>query len=106
MVVDLRFILVVIKINEDLERVGDQVVNIVERVMDINTLPFVEIPADIPKMATIAVGMVCQALQAFIEGDAEIAQTILQSDDTVDQMNRDIFVAMDKLMHENSEVVC
>src|SRR2546423_4932021 len=104
MAVDLRFILAVIKINEDLERVGDQAVNIVERVMDMNTLPPAEIPADIPKMASVAVGMVRQALQAFIEGDAEISQVVLQSDDTVDQMNRDIFVAMDKLMHENPDV--
>lgn len=104
MAVDLRFILAVIKINEDLERVGDQAVNIVERVMDMNTLPPAEIPADIPRMASVAVGMVRQALQAFIEGDAEIAQAVLQTDDTVDQMNRDIFVAMDKTMHENPDV--
>ena len=49
-------------------------------------------------------GMISQALQAFIDGDADIAQTVLQSDDTVDQMNRDIFVAMDKLMHDNPDV--
>ena len=63
-----------------------------------------EIPADIPRMASVAVGMVRQALQAFIEGDAEIAQAVLQSDDNVDQMNRDIFVAMDKTMHDNPDV--
>ena len=104
MAIDLRFILAVIKINEDLERVGDQAVNIVERVMDLNALPPGDVPADIPRMAAAAVGMVRQSLQAFIEGDTAIAQRVLQTDDVVDQMNRDIFLAMDKLMRENPDL--
>jgi phosphate transport system protein len=103
MAVDLRFILAIIKINEDLERVGDQAVNIVERVMDMNLLPPAELPADIPKMASTAVGMVRSALQAFLNGDPALAQTVLETDDIVDEMNRDIFVAMDKLMHSNPD---
>ena len=51
MAVDLRFILAVTKINSDLERVGDQAVNIAERVMDMVELPKVELPVDIPRMA-------------------------------------------------------
>ncbi len=104
MAVDLRFILAIIKINEDLERVGDQAVNIVERVMDMNLLPLVELPADIPKMAATAVGMVRSALQSFVNADPALAQTVLETDDVVDEMNRDIFVAMDKLMHTNPDV--
>ncbi|HEX6467407.1 MAG TPA: phosphate signaling complex protein PhoU [Terriglobales bacterium] len=103
MAIDLRFILAVIKMNEDLERVGDQAVNIVERVMDISTLSPAEIPADIPKMAAIAVGMVRQALEAFAQGSPALAQTVLQTDDAVDDMNRNIFLAMDKLMHNSPE---
>ena len=104
MAIDLRFILSVIRINADLERVGDQAVNIVERVMDMNLLPPADVPADIPKMASSAVGMVRQALQALIQGDTTIARRVLQLDDNVDQMNRDIFMAMDKLMHENPDL--
>src|SRR5689334_4032017 len=103
MAVDLRFILAVIKINEDLDRVGDQAVNIVERGMDINALPPAEIPADSRKMASVAVQMVRQSLQAFIQGDTGIARHVLESDDVVDEMNRDIFLAMDKLMRESPD---
>ena len=52
MAVDLRFILAVIKINADLERVGDQAVNIVQRVMNMIELPAAELPVDIPAMAS------------------------------------------------------
>src|SRR5579859_720357 len=75
MAIDLRFILAVIKINADLERVGDQAVNIAERVCDLNAFAAAELPVDIPHMAEIASSMVRKALQSFIEGDAEMAQS-------------------------------
>src|ERR1700742_5117964 len=87
MAIDLRFILAVIKINADLERVGDQAVNIAERVCDLNAFAAAEMPVDIPHMASVASGMVRKALQAFIEGDAEMAETVLAMDDQVDKMN-------------------
>ena len=52
MAVDLRFILAVIKINADLERVGDQAVNIAERVRDLQAFPVIDLPVDIPRMAS------------------------------------------------------
>ena len=58
MAVDLRFILAVTKINSDLERVGDQAVNIAERVMDLVELPKVDLPVDIPRMAAAVAAMV------------------------------------------------
>src|SRR5579883_595287 len=58
MAIDLRFILAVIKINADLERVGDQAVNIAERVSDLKAFPAVELPVDIPHMASLASSMV------------------------------------------------
>ena len=94
MAVDLRFILAVIKINADLERVGDQAVNIAERARDMAGLPTVELPADIPRMAATATGMVRQALEAFIRADAELAQQVLTQDNIVDRMNREIEAAM------------
>ncbi len=87
MAIDLRFILAVIKINADLERVGDQAVNITERVRDLQGYPDVELPVDIPRMASVASNMVRKALQAFIEGDAEAAQSVLSMDDQVDKIN-------------------
>src|SRR5919201_138541 len=67
MAIDLRFILAVLKINADLERVGDQAVNIAERVTNLLTLPPVELPVDIPRMAATVSGMVRRALESFLE---------------------------------------
>src|SRR5712671_7230859 len=83
MAIDLRFILSVIRINADLERVGDQAVNITERVRDLQSYPEVELPVDIPRMASVASNMVRKALQAFIEADADLAKSVLLLDDQV-----------------------
>ena len=94
MAVDLRFITAVMKINADLERVGDQAVNIAERVLHSLDLPEVELPADIPRMAGLARDMVRRALQAFIDARPEAAEEVLKMDDLVDNMNREIHAAM------------
>ena len=100
---DLRFILAVIKINADLERVGDQAVNIAERVKHSAELPAVDLPIDIPRMATLASGMVRRALESFIQADPHLAQQVLEMDDQVDQMNRDIYKALSQLMQQAPE---
>jgi phosphate transport system protein len=105
MAVDLRFILAVIKSNADLERVGDQAVNVVQRVMDLIALPPAEMAADIPEMAAIAAQMVRQALEAFVSGNAELAQQVLETDDIVDRLNQEIFLAMDKTMRESPALI-
>ncbi len=94
MAIDLRFILAVIKINADLERVGDQAVNIAERVRDMHNLPPVELPVDIPRLATMAATMVRHALQAFIDADPAMAEKVLLMDDEVDEMNRAVYGAL------------
>src|SRR5207253_3794159 len=66
MAVDLRFVTAVMKINSDLERVGDSAVNIVERVISSASLAEANLPVDIPRMAGAASGMVRRALEAFI----------------------------------------
>ncbi len=101
MAVDLRFLFAVIKINADLERVGDQAVNIAERVLDMSKLPPAELPVDIPRMASLSAAMVHQALQAFIEENAELAQSILEKDDVIDTINRDAFDFLSQVMQEN-----
>src|ERR1039458_959319 len=67
MAIDLRFILSVIKINADLERVGDTAKNISERVRHMDKMAAVDLPVDIPRMAALASEMVRKSLQAFIE---------------------------------------
>jgi phosphate transport system protein len=103
MAVDLRLILAVIKSNADLERVGDQAVNIAQRVMDLIALPQVDLAADIPQMAATSSQMVRQALEAFVSGDIENSQRLLEMDDIVDRMNQEIFLAMDKTMRDSPQ---
>jgi phosphate transport system protein len=94
----------VIRINADLERVGDQAVNIAGRVQDLGTQANVDLPVDIPRLAQLAAAMVRKALQAFIEGDATMAETVLTLDDQVDDMNRDAFRALGSLIKEKPEL--
>jgi phosphate transport system protein len=104
MAVDLRFILAVTKINADLERVGDQAVNIAERVMDMVDLPKADLPVDIPRMTAAVSAMVRRALESFIEGKAELAQAVLEMDNVVDRMKDEAFIVLVKTMNERPDV--
>jgi phosphate transport system protein len=103
MAVDLRFIFACIKINADLERVGDQAVNIAERVMDMVTYPKSTLNVDIPRMAALTINMVRDALNAFLTADADLAHAVLERDDLVDDINREIFEAADFAMTHGVE---
>lgn len=98
--IDLRFILSVIKINADLERVGDAATSISDRVRDLQAFPVVDLPVDIPRMASLAAAMVRKALQSFIEADADLARSVLSMDDDVDRLNEASFFALSTLMKE------
>jgi len=104
MAVDLRFILAVTKINSDLERVGDQAVNIAERVMDMVQLPAAELPVDIPRMAAAVSAMVRRSLESFIEGKAELAQAVLEMDNVVDRMRDEAFILLVRTMNEHPDI--
>src|SRR6202142_2907360 len=103
MAVDLRFILAVTKINSDLERVGDQAVNIAERVMDMVEMPAGDLPVDIARMGSAVSAMVRRALESFIEGKAELAQAVLEMDNVVDRMKDDAFITLVKTMNEHPD---
>src|SRR5450631_2429801 len=103
MAIDLRFILSVIKINADLERVGDAAKSISDRVRNMEQMAVAELPVDIPRMATLAAEMVRKSLQAFIEADPELARAVLTMDDAVDAMNRAAYKALTKVMEEQSQ---
>jgi len=103
MAIDLRFILAVIKINADLERVGDQAVNIAERVRDLQVLSSVELPVDIPKLATLAAAMIRHALQAFIDADPTRAEKVLLMDDEVDEMNRSVYRTLTRCIQDRPD---
>jgi phosphate transport system protein len=91
MAADLRFITSAMKIGSDLERIGDLAVNIAERTLDLLTVPQLKPLIDIPRMASLAQGMVRDALNAFINGDADLAKNVCARDDQVDELNNQIF---------------
>ena len=105
MAVDLRFITACMKINANLERVGDLAVNIAERALAEISLPKTQLPVDLGRMATTAAGMIRRALDSFVEANAELAEAVLIMDDAVDRMNKDIFVSMASLMRSNPDAV-
>jgi len=88
MAIDLRFILAVIKINGDLERIGDQSMSITRRTKEVLPLDAVELPADFAAMGEFAGEMIRTALQALLDGDARLADTVREMDDEIDRMNR------------------
>ena len=88
MAIDLRFILSVIKINGDLERIGDQSMGIARRTKEILTLEPVDLPVDFSAMGEFASRMIRSAVQALLEGDARLADSVREMDDEIDRMNR------------------
>lgn len=87
---DLREITMVIKINNDLERLGDHAVNIAERSISLLGSPPVKPLIDIPRMAEIAVDMVRDSLNSFTDADPDLAADVRSRDDTVDALRDQI----------------
>jgi phosphate transport system protein len=104
MAIDLRFILSVIKINADLERVGDSAKGISDRVRHMEQMAVVDLPVDIPRMGALASEMVRKSLQSFIEADADMARIVLTMDDAVDTMNRAAYKTLTRVMEEQSHI--
>ena len=88
---DLRLITAAMKINADLERIGDQAVNIAENAQRILTHPPLKPLIDLPRMAEIAQRMTRDSLDAFVRRDPELARNILARDDEVDQLKDQVF---------------
>ena len=100
MAIDLRFILAVIKINGDLERIGDQSVGLARRCRDAVKMEPVELPVDLAAMGEYATRMIRTAIQALLEGDARLADTVREMDDEIDRMNRRAQADLLKLIQE------
>ncbi len=81
---DLRFLTAAIKINNDLERMGDLAVNVVERALSLISQPPIHPMIDVPRMADLVESMVRRSLDAFVKRDAGLARSVLLSDDAVD----------------------
>jgi phosphate transport system protein len=86
MAVDLRLIAAGLKINTDLERMGDLAVNIAERAIELYQEPVIKPMVDIPHIAALVQSMVQKALDSFVNKDVELAKSVLASDDAVDDL--------------------
>jgi phosphate transport system protein len=100
MAIDLRFILAVIKINGDLERIGDQSVTLARRTRDALEMEYVDLPVDLAAMGAYATRMIRTAIQALLEADARLADTVREMDDEIDRMNRRANADLLKLLQE------
>jgi len=103
MAIDLRFILAVIKINGDLERIGDQAMGIVRRTKDVLKAEEVDLPVDFAAMGEYAGRMIRSAVQALLDGDARLADSVREMDDEIDRMNRRAHADLLQLIQEKPE---
>ena len=102
MAIDLRFILSVIKINSDLERIGDQATNIVRRAQSLKDAPQISLPVDIKDMGEKVGVMIRTAIQALLEADAKLAESVLTMDDEIDDKNRAVQTELIEVMQQHA----
>jgi phosphate transport system protein len=102
---DLRFLTAAIKINSDLERMGDLAVNIVERSLSLIAQPPVEPLIDIPQLARLTESMVHKSLDAFVQREAGLAREVLLSDDAVDDQRDAIYRELIRFMERDSSTI-
>jgi phosphate transport system protein len=105
MATDLRLLLAVSRINGDLERIGDQALNIAHSAKKILRHPQVMSYVDLPKMSELAEGMVRDSLDAVVRGDQELAQSVLRRDDHVDRFRDQMFRELLTYMMANTALV-
>lgn len=103
--VDLRFLIAVMKITNDLERIGDSAVNIAQSAHKLMDEPPLKPYIDLPKMSALVRGMVRDALDAFVRRDAELANRVLRSDDTIDSLYRQLFRELLTFMIEDPKTI-
>jgi phosphate transport system protein len=102
---DLRFITTGLKITTDLERIGDNAVNICERAVELNQEPQIKPYIDIPRMASIAQSMVKDSLDAFMREDTTLAEEVIERDDEVDGLNYQIYRELLSYMAEDPSTI-
>jgi phosphate transport system protein len=102
---DLRFITTGLKITTDLERIGDNAVNIAERVVELNEEPQIKPYIDIPRMASIAQSMVKDSIDAFMRQDTDLCDAVIARDDEVDGLNRQVYRELLSYMAEDPRLI-
>ena len=103
--VDLRFLIATIKINSELERIGDEAVNIANRVRNISKRRKLDLSFDFTIMAEKAATMLRLSLDALVNLDQDLAFKVLTLDDEVDLMHREIYDRIKEVMSQNPDYV-
>ncbi len=102
---DLRFVTLSLKMVTDLERIGDLAVNICERAIDLGQDAPLKPWVDVPHMASIAQGMVRDAIDAFVAGDADRAQSVIERDKSLDELYIRVFrELLSAMLNDTSKV--
>jgi phosphate transport system protein len=103
MAIDLRFILSAIKINGDLERIGDQSLGIARRTKEMMKLEQIELPVDFAAMGEFSGRMIRMALRSLHERDLRLAEQVREMDDEIDRMNRRAHLDLLQLIQQKPE---
>jgi len=101
--IDLRFIIAVLKINNDLERIGDLAINIAERSAFLATKENVRIPFDFPGMSGLAQAMLKKSLDSLVNLDSKSAREVIVSDDRIDAMHREMYTQIAEGIRRNMD---
>ena len=102
---DLRFVTMSMKISTDLERIGDEAVNIAHRAEELSREPLLKPLVDIPRMAEIVRGMIRDALDAFVYEKPDLARQIIVRDEGVDNLNRQLHRELTSFMIEDPHTI-
>jgi len=103
--IDLRYVIAVLKMNNDLERIGDLAVNIAERAAYLATHPPLDVPIDLRAMADLTQAMLRKALDSLVNSNVALARQVRTSDDEVDALNREMFIVIQDYIRANPERV-
>jgi len=102
---DLRLITVAMKISHNLERIGDEATTIARRALELNTEPQLKGYVDIPRMAAVALGLLKDSLDAFVNKQPEKARAVVPRDKEVDALNRQLYRELSGCMVENPSTI-
>ncbi len=102
---DLRFVITVLKVNNDIERVGDLAVNIAERAIYLSPREMLDVTLDLPEMISDVMEMLRGSLDALTKKDTELARRIIIMDDKVDEANRKIYKVLQHLMSKKPDTI-
>jgi phosphate transport system protein len=102
---DLRLITVAMKISQNLERIGDEATTIARRAMELNSEAQLKGYVDIPRMSTIALAMLKDSLDAFVNRKPDLARSVIPRDKEVDALNRQLYRELSSYMVENPSTI-